>query len=140
MFKSATRSIRLLTGIVASLAVFFVLDLIPWKWDVTNFSSAQLYFFLGVTAAVSVFVATLAGAMIARSNFVIPAFIIAIVVWLLAVSFLDATSKAFDPSDLVPYLVGNLGGFLLTLCGAILGALVGSSNGRHRVLLVENAT
>ncbi len=125
MSKSATRLIRLLAGIVVSFAVFFALDLVPWKWNVTNYSSAQLYIFLAATAAVSVFIATLAGAMIARSNFGIPASVIAFVAWLLAVSFLSAASKAYDPSDLVPYLVGNLGGFTLTLCGALFGALVG---------------
>lgn len=125
MSKIATRLIRVLAGIVVSFAVYFALDLVPWKLDVTNYTSAQLYFFLSATAAVSVFVATLAGAIIARSSFFIPASVIALVAWLLAVSFLGAASKAYDPSDLVPYLVGNLGGFSLTLCGAIFGALVG---------------
>lgn len=125
MSKIATKILRLLAGFVVSLAVLLVFDLVPWKSDAARFSPGELYFVLSMTAAFCLFVATLAGAIVARSSFVGPAVLLAVGVWYLAVSFLEAVSRALDPGDLVPYLVANVGGVTLTIGGAVIGALVG---------------
>lgn len=117
--------VRLLAGIAVSIAVLLVLDLLPWKISTAQYSSAQLYFGLAATAAISMFAAAIAGAIVARSNFVGPAVILAIGVWYLAASFLEAVSRAYDLDNLVPYLVANVGGLTLTIGGAVIGALIG---------------
>ena len=124
MSKNSTRILRLIIGFAVSIVVLLVLDLISWKTNVSQYSSAQLHFVMAATAAISVLIAALAGAIVARSNFVGPAVFLALGVWYLAVSFLQALDVAYSPSDIVPYLLANVGGLSLTIGGAVIGALL----------------
>jgi len=124
---NVTRPIRLLAGVAVSISVILVLDQLEWKIDITRFSTVQAYLLLAGTAAIGMFAASLAGAYVARSKFVGPASVLAIGMWLLAASFLSAVSMAYEPSNLVPYVVANLGGLTLTVGGAILGAILGKN-------------
>lgn len=113
-------------GIVASLAVFFLLDLFPGNTDISNFGVNQRYFLLAATAAVVVFLAAFAGAFVARMNFIGPAVLLGILGWIAVISFLEDVSFAYGPDDFFPYAVVNFGGLAITIGGSIGGAIFGS--------------
>jgi len=121
----AKKSIRFALGSIASLATFFALDLLPWKIDTTDYGANSLYLLLAATVAVSVFISAFVGAIVARVNFIGPAFLLGILAWALAVSFLKAVSAAYSPEDLVLFLVANAGGLSVAIGGAVGGALLG---------------
>ena len=81
--------LRLVAGLIVSVAIILATDLIPipWKFDVARLSFVQLYLILGVSALLVVGIATFAGAMVARINFIVPALILAVAVWYMAISF-----------------------------------------------------
>jgi hypothetical protein len=125
MNNRARYLIRVAFGSLASLAVFFALDLLPWKIDITDYSTNALYVFLSITAAMSVFIAAFAGAIVARVNFLGPAFALSVLGWTLVVSFLKAVSAAYNSNDFVPYLVANATGLTIVIGGGVSGALLG---------------
>lgn len=119
------KTFRLIAGVVVSIGVLLVLDLIPWKSDASQFSSAQLFLVLGATAAISVGVSSFAGAIVARVNFIGPAVLLALGAWYLAGTFVEAVSPSIGLAESTLILVANLSGLALTVGGAIIGASVG---------------
>ena len=126
MSNMSGKILRMVSGIVASLAVFFLLDLFPWKTDISDFAVNQQYFLLVVTAAVVVFLAAFVGAFVARMNFIGPAVLLGILGWTALISFLEAVSPAYSPDDIFRYAVVNVGGLAITIGGSIGGAMFGS--------------
>ncbi len=126
MPNMAKKTLRMMLGVAASLAVIFLLDLLPWSIDITDFGINQQYFLLAVTAAIVVFFAAFAGAFVARMNFIGPAILLGILAWTLAISFLEVLSSGYGPDDFISYAVANVGGFAVTIGGSIGGALIGS--------------
>jgi hypothetical protein len=125
MPNMAKKTLRMMLGVAASLAVFFLLDLLPWSIDITDFGINQQYFLLAVTAAIVVFLAAFAGAFVARMNFIVPAILLGILGWTLAISFLEVLSSGYGPDDFISHAVANVGGFAITIGGSIGGALIG---------------
>ena len=126
MSNMSRKTLRMVLGIAASFAVFFLLDFFPWETDISHFGVNQQYFLLAVTAAVVVFLAAFAGAFVARKNFIGPAVLLGILGWTAVISFLEAASSAYSPDNFFPYAVVNVGGLAITIGGSISGAMFGS--------------
>ena len=124
MPETKRRVVRLIAGVLVSIGIVLAGDYLPWSLDVTGFGPYQLFLALAGTGAVIMFVASAAGAIVARSTFVGPAVLLAIGVWYLAVSFLTVWSDGSDSSD-APSLLASIGGLTLTIGGAVLGAQIG---------------
>lgn len=122
-----TKFLRLVAGLIVSVTIILATDLfpIPWKFDVARLSFVQLYLILGVSALLVVGIATFAGAMVARINFIVPALILAVAVWFMAISFIGSESPASGGPESVSTSIANLIGFALTIGGAIGGAVLG---------------
>jgi hypothetical protein len=119
------RRIRTVIASVASIGVILLLDMIPWKIDTTNLSEGQLYLGLAVTSALAMFIAAFVGALIARANFIVPAVALAIVVGVLANSFVDAVHFIPGQGDFARNIGASLSVFAFAVGGAIIGAMIG---------------
>ncbi|MBT8097653.1 MAG: hypothetical protein KJO19_11505 [Woeseia sp.] len=122
---NTVKVVRFVLGVAVSIGVLLVLDLVPWKSDAGQLSPVQLYFVLGAMGAISVGVATFAGAIIARVNFVAPAILLACAAWYLAGSYVQTMASSNGSTESTWILLANLSGLALTFGGAIIGALVG---------------
>jgi len=117
--------VRYVAGASLSFGILWALEYLPWAFDVSDLGPYQLFFTLTGVGAVSLFVASAAGAFVARTNFTGPAVFFAIGVWYLTSSYLSALSHALELSDSVLSLLVRIGGLVLTVCGAVAGALIG---------------
>lgn len=117
--------LRLIAGIAVSVGILLSLDYLPWSLDVTDFGPVGLLFSLAGMGAVSMFVASAAGAFIARSSFIGPAVLLALCVWYLLISFLRAWSDKSGLGGLVSFWLPGVGSLLIMIGSATLGAWIG---------------
>ncbi|MDH3338411.1 MAG: hypothetical protein OEM76_11385 [Gammaproteobacteria bacterium] len=132
------RIIRTAIATVASIGMILLLDTIPWKIDTTNFSEGQLYLGLAVTSALGMFIAAFVGALIARASFIVPAVALAIVVGVLANSFVDAVDFIPGQGDFAQNIGASFSIFAFAVGGAIIGAMLGGRLSKSNASNAQN--
>lgn len=137
MSKTLTTLAFAILGIATWFGIFFLLDLLPWRFDVDGIAVDLLYFGLALNVAIVAFVASLCGALVARINFIGPAAIFGFLAWGLAVSFARAVSDPSSWDGVVPYTAAVAGGLVISVGGSIFGALLG---GRYSKPIKDNAS
>lgn len=133
------RIIRTAIATVASIGVILLLDLIPWKIDTSSFSEVQLYSSLAVSSALGMFIAAFVGALIARATFIVPAVALAIVVGVLANSFVEAVHVIPGQGDFTRNIGASISVFAFAIGGAIIGAMLGRRLSKSNASDAQNA-
>jgi hypothetical protein len=92
-----------------------------------------------MSAAASMFLAAFAGAFVARANFLVPAVVIAVAVWFLAASFMEAVIPQFNQGNTIFYWVTNVGGAFLAVGSGMMGAHFGRRFSKRNAVNDSNA-
>jgi len=125
---NAIRPKRIGLGILVTIAVLGVFDLIP-SFVPSSAIDYRLfgyfYFWVAIEGAIIMFMAALIGAYVAKVNFVGPAVLLSITVWTFTVYFLNSIASAAGPDDILNVASINILGLLFGAYGSGIGALVG---------------
>lgn len=78
-----------------------------------------------VKSAFVYFIAVTVGAVVARRSFMVPAVVLCIFGWLLAIYVLYEIARAAGPASLIEIAVSTLYGLGLSLASAVLGSMLG---------------
>jgi hypothetical protein len=131
---------RIALGLIVAVFVLLVVDAIPMPFaskSVEYRLFGSFYVWPAVYGLLTTFVAAFAGAIVARVNFIGPAVLLAVVAWVLTVYFLGSIATAAGQDLLFEAAATNIIGLLLSIVGAVFGALTGR---RFFKTGVQNAT
>jgi hypothetical protein len=120
---------RIAIGLVTSIAILAILDLLPSPIP-SGYASYRLfdYFYVwpAVGGMVTMFVAAFCGAYVSKAGYIVPAVLLAVAVWVFAIYFLNSIGAAAGQDDILAVASTNLLGLIFGIGGAALGAYVGT--------------
>ena len=119
---------RIGIGLLISVVILLLLDLLPGLIPdqyVTYRLFDHFYVWPGVGWAIELFLAAFGGAYVSKSRFVIPAALLAVVVWLFSIYSLNSIAAAAGQGDFLFAASINLLGLVFGTAGAVLGAISG---------------
>lgn len=120
---------RIAIGLVTSIAILAVFDLLPGLVPREHVSYRLFdYFYVwpGVGGMVTMFVAACGGAYVSKTRYIIPAVLLAVAVWLFAIYFLNSIGAVAGQDDILAVATTNLLGLIFGIGGAAVGATIGA--------------
>lgn len=125
---SARRFKRIGIGLVATIVILIMFDLLPSSLPLSLVQYrifGYFYFWSAVQGAIFIFVATFAGGYVAKVSFVAPAVLLSIGAWLAAVYFANSIAATAGEDNIMAVAGSNVAGLLFGAVGAAIGASVG---------------
>ncbi len=124
-----TATKRIALGLAASIGILTVFDLLPNPIPGSLFSYRlfdHYYVWSGVGGMIAIFFASLGGAYVSKTRYVIPAILLSVVLWMFVVYFLNSIAAEAGQADILSVASSNLPGLLFGFVGAATGACVGA--------------